>query len=95
MPDDSKQGQGSKKIRAVIDRIEDEEMAVLSIGEKGEVSVDWPASLLPGGASEGDHLQISITLDPDARSSAETRVKNLQERLASRSDTKGRKDFKL
>ncbi len=95
MPDESKQKEGLKKIRAVIDRIEDEEMAVLSVGEEGEVSADWPASLLPSGASEGDHLQITITLDPDSRRDAERRVKDLQERLASRSGTKGQKDFKL
>ncbi|HEY0080846.1 MAG TPA: DUF3006 domain-containing protein [Pyrinomonadaceae bacterium] len=95
MPDESKQKEGSKKIRAVIDRIEDGEIAVLSIGEEGEVSVDWPSSLLPRGASEGDHLQISITLDADSRREAETRVKDLQERLAARSGTKGQKDFKL
>lgn len=85
----------SKKFRAVIDRIEDNDLAVLQVGDDGKTSLDVPVALLPEGASDGDYLQITIALDKDARRAAEERVSALQERLAKRSDTKGKKDFKL
>ena len=95
MADEAKQTDSSKKTRAVIDRIEDGEIAVLSIGDDGKVSVDLPASLLPSGASDGDHLQLTITLERESRADAETRIQKLQERLSKRSNTDGQKNFKL
>jgi hypothetical protein len=35
-----------------------------------------PVAFLPNGASDGDHLRISITLDKQARAAAEDNVKN-------------------
>ncbi|HEX8476560.1 MAG TPA: DUF3006 domain-containing protein [Pyrinomonadaceae bacterium] len=94
MPDDQAKRDASQTLRAVIDRIEDNDMAVLLVGDD-EVSVDMPTALLPEGACDGDHLRITITLDKSSRTSAEERVKEMQERLSKRSDTAGKKEFKL
>lgn len=94
MPDERAKRDAPRTIRAVIDRIE-EEMAVLSVGDEAEHSIDVPAALLPAGASDGDHLQIRITLDEEARASAEQRIKEMQERLSKRGGAEGKKNFKL
>ena len=85
----------SKQTRAVIDRIEDGGVAVLLVGEDGKTQVDIPVSLLPQGASDGDHLRITITADRASRSVAQKSVKKLQEELKQQSGTEGQKDFKL
>jgi hypothetical protein len=85
----------SKETRAVIDRIEDGGVAVLLVGEDGKTKVDVPVSLLPKGASDGDHLRITITADHASRSATEKSVKKLQDELKQQSDTEGKKDFKL
>ena len=97
MPDvDSKQKRAqSKETRAVIDRLEDNEMAVILLGEDQETQVDLPVLLLPDGASDGAHLRITITLDEASRVAAEDRVKSLQDRLEKLSGKQGKKDFKL
>ena len=85
---------GAKQIRAEIDRIEDGDVAVLMVGD-GKTQVDVPVSLLPEGASEGDHLRISITLDKESREAASARVKRLQDKLAAKGSAEDEKDFKL
>lgn len=95
MPDKQAERADSHTIRAVIDRIEDNKMAVLMIGEDGKVSIDLPVALLPAGASDGDHLRINITLDADARSRSQDKVREMQERLTKRSGGEGKKEFKL
>jgi hypothetical protein len=85
----------SKQIRAEINRIEDNEMAVLMIGDDGKTQLDVPLSLLPEGASDGDHLRISISIDKESRDSAASRVKSLQEKLAKAGGAEDQKDFKL
>lgn len=96
----TKEDKGSGKQKAsntdaVIDRIEDGDMAVLLVGEDSKTQVDVPLSLLPQGAEAGDHLRIRITIDSGARASAEERIKKLQEQLNQESDTQEQKDFKL
>ena len=85
----------SRQIRAEIDRIEDGEMAVLMVGDDGKTQMDVPVSLLPEGASDGDHLRITITLDKESRAAASDRVKRLQDKLAEKGAAEGEKDFKL
>ncbi|MBD0370169.1 MAG: DUF3006 domain-containing protein [Pyrinomonadaceae bacterium] len=85
----------AKQIRGVIDRIEDGRLAVLMIGEDGKTQVEIPVSLLPKGASDGDHLSISISIDRRSRASAEDRIRRLQDELQQRSGTEDKKDFKL
>ena len=84
----------SKRTRAVIDRIEDNGVAVLLAGEE-ELKVELPAALLPAGAEAGSHLVISVALDEAARKEAEERVKALQEKLEKRGGGEGQKKFKL
>ncbi|HYP54024.1 MAG TPA: DUF3006 domain-containing protein [Pyrinomonadaceae bacterium] len=88
------QENGSKRTRAVVDRIEDGGTAVLLVGEDEGEQVELPASLLPEGTGGGDHLNITVSLDRDARAGAEDRVKALQEKLERRGDG-GQKNFKL
>ncbi len=85
----------TKQLRAEIDRIEDGGVAVLIIGDDAKTQVDVPASLLPEGAADGDHLRISITLDKESRDAASARVKHLQDKLAAKGGTEDEKDFKL
>ncbi|MCA1636487.1 MAG: DUF3006 domain-containing protein [Acidobacteria bacterium] len=94
MADERKRG-ASKRTRGVIDRIEDNGTAVVLVGEDESVSIDLPASLLPEGAADGDHLSISVALDKQSRKSAEERVKAVQEKLEKRGGAAEKKDFKL
>lgn len=95
MPDDQKKGAASTTIHAVIDRIEDNEMAVILLGEDEREQIDLPVAFLPDGAGDGDHLRLTIALDPESRRAAEEKVKSLQDELEKRSGTKGKKNFKL
>jgi hypothetical protein len=95
MPDDQKQGASSTTIHAVIDRIEDNAMAVILLGDDEREQINLPLALLPGGATDGDHLRLTIKLDPESRLAAEEKVKSLQDQLEKRSGTKGQKNFKL
>lgn len=80
--------------RAVIDRIEDEGMAVL-LFDGHEEQFDIPLALLPQGATDGDHLNIAFTIDRDARADAEERIRKLQQQLEDQSGTSGQTDFKI
>jgi Protein of unknown function (DUF3006) len=95
MPDKGKQDAPSETVHAVIDRIEDNEMAVILLGPEEREQIDLPVRFLPAGAGSGDHLQITFTLDAESRASAEEEVRRLQDELEKRSGTKGQKNFKL
>jgi hypothetical protein len=92
MSDETKHGK-SKRLSAVVDRVEDGGAAVLLVGDD-ETKVELPASLLPEGTESGSHLLINLTLDAAAREAAEDRVKALQEKLEKRGG-EGRQNFKL
>lgn len=92
---DQGEARESRPIRAVIDRIEDDGVAVLQVGDDGKTQVDLPVSLLPAGATDGDHLRIYITVDRQSRADAEERIRKLQEELKQKSGTTDKKDFKL
>jgi hypothetical protein len=85
----------SRQIRAEIDRIEDNEMAVLLINDEGKTQLDIPLKFLPEGAAGGDHLRISISLDKASKDEASARVKKLQDKLAEAGGAQEQKDFKL
>jgi hypothetical protein len=99
-------GEEPREVVAVVDRVEDGDMAVLSLGD-GKQTLDLPLSRLPEGTSDGDHLRVTFDGEPSektfkravrdrqSRADAEDRVRKLQERLEKRSGTKGKKDFKL
>ena len=93
--DDKSKGAKSRQFNAEIDRIEDGKMAVLLVGDKGKTQLDVPVELLPEGASDGDHLRITVSIDRESRASAAERVKRLQDKLAKASGADEQKDFKL
>ena len=93
--DDQPKRAASRQIRAAIDRIEDNEMAVLSFGDDEKTQVDFPLSLLPESASDGDHLRITISIDKESRDTSASRVKKLQDKLAQKGGAQDQKDFKL
>jgi hypothetical protein len=84
MSEDSERGSESKKTKAVVDRVEDGGVAVVHLGDDEGETVDLPASLLPDGVSDGDHLTITVRVERASRASAEERIRALQERLANR-----------
>ena len=93
--DDQPKRAPSRQVRAAIDRIEDNEMAVLLVGDEGKIQLDVPLALLPEGASDGDHLRLTISLDKAAGDEAATRVKKLQDKLTQTGGAQEQKDFKL
>jgi RNase P protein component len=93
--DDKEQNRASKQFHAAIDRMEDNGMAVLMVGDDEQTQVDLPVSLLPDGASDGDHLRITLTLDRASRAAARNRIKRLQDQLVEQSGTQDKTDFKL
>ncbi len=99
-------GEKSVEVAAVVDRIEDGDVAVLSLGD-GKRLLDLPLSRLPEGTTDGDHLRLTFDGEPSeqtlkravrdrqSRADAAERARKLQERLEKTSGTQGRKDFKL
>ena len=96
----------SREISAVVDRIEDGDVAVLSLGD-GDQTLDLPLSRLPEGTADGDHLRLTFDGEPSektftravrdrqSRADAGERVRKLQERLEKSGGAQGKKDFKL
>jgi hypothetical protein len=68
----------------VIDRIEDNEMAVVLLGDEEDIQVDLPLSLLPAEATGGDHLRITIELDHESRDTMADKIRAMQEKLLNR-----------
>jgi len=107
---DSEASSGGVEVRAVVDRIEDGDVAVLSLDDEAKTQLDVPLKQLPDDAnSDGDHLLLQFDVDsksgkrtltsieaaPEARASAEDRIKKMQERLARMSGAGDKKNFKL
>ncbi len=82
---DQKTSARSAEFRAVIDRIEDNDMAVILLGDDENARLDMPLSFLPEDASDGDHLRFTITLDEESRDSMQDKIRSLQEELLNRS----------
>lgn len=98
------------EVRAVIDRIEDNDVAVLILNDEAKSQLDVPRKQLPEDAnSDGDHLLLKFDVDaesgertlksiqaaPAERHAAADRIKEMQERLARMSGADDKKDFKL
>ena len=102
-----RRARGAVEVRAALDRVEDGSIAVLILEDEDETQLDLPLSRLPEGASGGDHFLLTfegegerrkllgVARDEQSRLDAEARIKALQERLARKSGTAGKKDFKL
>ncbi|MGH9943176.1 MAG: DUF3006 domain-containing protein [Pyrinomonadaceae bacterium] len=100
----------SEKVSAVIDRVEDGDIAVVMLDDEAQSQLDLHISHLPEGTrDEGAHLLLTFEINPAdetrklkkiepapaRRAQAESRVKNLHERLERLSGAQGKKDFKL
>ena len=108
--DHSTENKASVEVRAVVDRIEDGDIAVLTLEDEARSQLDVPRGALPKDAgSDGDHVLLTFDVDsesgertlksvkaaPAARATAEDRIKKMQERLARMSGADDKKDFKL
>jgi hypothetical protein len=93
--EDKRKHAASRQLHAEIDRIEDNKMAVLLMGDDGKTQLDVPLALLPEGATGGDHLRITISIDKESRADAADRVKKLQDKLAQAGGAEDQKNFKL
>ena len=99
-------GEKAVGVAAVVDRVEDGRIAVLSLGD-GKQLLDLPLSRLPAGTADGDHLRLTFDGEPSeqtfkravkdrqSRADAAERVRKLQERLEKSGGAQGKKDFKL
>ncbi|QGG48306.1 DUF3006 domain-containing protein [Heliorestis convoluta] len=67
------------EFKATIDRFEGS-YAVLLVGKRDE-TLDWPKSMLPTDAREGDVVLIHLTLDKKERQARDKRVKSLLDKL--------------
>jgi hypothetical protein len=93
--DEHKRSAKVASVHAVVDRIEDNGMAVLLVGDDEKTQIDLPAALLPADAGGGDHLRITIVREGKLRAAVEDRVRKLQEQLTRDSGAQEQKDFKL
>lgn len=82
---DSESATRTATIHAVIDRIEDNDMAVILLGDDESAQIDVPVSLLPTEAGDGDHLRITFKLDKESRDATADKILSLQEELLNRS----------
>jgi len=72
------------KLRVVIDRIEDNRLAVLEIeGVMGDFV--WPVEFLPSGVHDGSVLDFIIRDNPDAEKAQREKIRLIQEKLRKRS----------
>ena len=85
MSDDKQKDEKTKRTHAVIDRIEDGGHAVIQFGDDSAYMTELPVELLPGDASDGDHIVITVRLERESRAAAEERIRAMQERLERRS----------
>ncbi|MEA1927513.1 MAG: DUF3006 domain-containing protein [Candidatus Auribacterota bacterium] len=72
------------RLRVVIDRIEDGQLAVLEIeGIAGDFI--WPVEFLPEGVHDGSILDFTIEDNPEAEARQLEKMRKLQEELLRRS----------
>jgi Protein of unknown function (DUF3006) len=71
--------------KVVIDRIEGNK-AVIVLYEDDGVKFNLPTSFLPEGVKEGEHLQMSFSVDKESREAQKKRITDLL------NDLKGNKE---
>lgn len=69
--------------KVIIDRIEGD-MAVLVLYDDDGVKFNIPVGLLPDGAKDGDHLEMSFAKDKASTDSEKKRIDNLLAELKSK-----------
>lgn len=73
------------EVRVFLDRREGD-YAVLLVGPRN-VSVNWPADLLPPDAAPGDYLSMRLRKDRTATEDSQKRVEDLIRRLSGGDET--------
>ena len=68
-----------RNVRVVIDRIEENGLAVLEIEGVGGDFL-WPVEFLPPGVHDGSILDFSIETNPAAEAAQREKIQKLQER---------------
>lgn len=105
----SQKTSASVEVRAVVDRIEDGDIAVLSLDDEAKTQLDVPRKQLPKDAnSDGDHLLLKFevkTGDDGERKLTSIKAApaaerasaedRIKARLARMSGAEDKKDFKL
>jgi hypothetical protein len=64
------------KLAAIIDRFE----AGIAVLEIGNQEIDWPVSLLPAGAQEGQAVHIQLSVEDMDDSAAAKRLERLDKK---------------
>lgn len=82
----------NEPIKAFVDRIESG-LAVILLSDGGGVQFDLPLKYLPPGLMAGDHLVISIQLDPESKETTLRKVEDLKRQLTENNDQQT--EFKL
>lgn len=62
--------------KVIIDRIEGD-LAVLVLSDDDGVKFNVPVGLLPDGAKDGDHLEMSFVTDKASKETEKKRIDNL------------------
>lgn len=62
--------------KVIIDRIEGD-LAVLVLYDDDGVKFNMPIALLPDGAKDGDHLEMSFVADKASKENEKKRIDNL------------------
>jgi len=77
-------------MKAVVDRIEDGDIAVIRIENAGEIRL--PSGCLGIDIYEGAHLDITVRMDKESEHAAAEDIKNLQKELLERNDNEKKHD---
>ena len=71
--------------KVVIDRIEGD-LAVIVMFDDDSVQFNFPVAHLPEGLKEGDHLQMTFSVDKESRQSQKQKVADLLSELTGKKD---------
>ncbi len=71
--------------KVVIDRVEGD-LAVIVLFDDDSVKFNLPVKHLPEGVKEGDHLQMTFSVDKESRQSAKQKVADLLSELTGKKD---------
>ncbi len=75
----SQETSASVEVRAVVDRIEDGDIAVLSLEDEARTQLDVPLKRLPKDAnSDGDHLILTFVVTPEGKEGGERIIKSIK-----------------
>ena len=71
--------------KVVIDRVEGD-LAVIVLSDDDSVQFNLPVKHLPEGVKEGDHLQMTFSVDKESRQAQKQKVADLLKELTGKKD---------